>query len=153
MNEALNLLLVEDNPGDARLIREMVADVPDARCGFAVAGSIREAVAALAAAPVDAVLLDLSLPDSKGLQTLQRVRISTVDIPVVVLTGLGDDSTALHAVQEGAQDYLVKGDFDGRSCCGRSATPSSGGAEQVDRERRGLESARRDGPPAGGHRP
>ncbi|MBX3405047.1 MAG: hybrid sensor histidine kinase/response regulator [Phycisphaeraceae bacterium] len=142
MNESLNLLLVEDNPGDARLIREMVADVPDAQCGFAVAGSMREAVAALAANPVDAVLLDLSLPDSKGLQTLQRVRVSTMDIPVVVLTGLGDDSTALHAVQEGAQDYLVKGDFDGRSLL-RSVRYAieRARAERVDRERRGLETA------------
>lgn len=142
MNQTLQLLLIEDNPGDARLIHEMLAEVSDVGCAIFEAGSMREAVSALATRAVDAVLLDLSLPDSKGLQSLHEIKSCVSDVPIIVLTGLGDDRTALTAVQEGAQDYLVKGEFDGRTLV-RAVRYSieRSRSERIDRERRGLESA------------
>jgi diguanylate cyclase (GGDEF)-like protein len=110
---AINVLLVEDNPGDARLLRESLADV-DAS-GFQVrhVSRLDEGLVRLAEGAVDVVLLDLSLPDSRGLDTVRRVHALAPDTPIVVLTGTNDESQAVRAVQEGAQDYLVKGLVDG----------------------------------------
>lgn len=139
---ALRILLVEDNPGDARLIREMLAEADLVHCELVHADSVTEAVAALASGPVDAVLLDLSLPDAQGLDTLERVRTDASETPIVVLTGLGDDGVALRAVREGAQDYLVKGEFGERALVRslRYAIERSR-TERAERERRGLEAA------------
>jgi signal transduction histidine kinase len=111
----LRVLIVEDNPGDAELLLEMLRDAADGpafacRC----LPRLADARAALGEAPADAVLLDLSLPDGHGLESLAAIRVAAPDVPVVVMTGLADDAMALRAVQEGAQDYLVKGrDVDG----------------------------------------
>ncbi len=107
----LRVLLVEDNPGDAELIAEMLRDdVPDV-ASFAIrhVARLADARAELDRSPVDVVLLDLSLPDSHGLDSLQTLRAVAPELPVVVMTGLADDEVALRAVQAGAQDYLVKG--------------------------------------------
>lgn len=137
----LRLLLVEDNPGDARLLQEMLIET-GVRHELTHVGSLGAAVDALAGASFDAVLLDLSLPDGKGLTTLGRVREWAQDMPVVVMTGLGDDETSIMAVQAGAQDYLVKGEFTGRTMfrAVQYAIERSR-AERIDRERRSLESA------------
>lgn len=142
MNHPVKIILIEDNPGDARIVQEMLADIPDANCEISFAESIRDAITALTTHPVDAILLDLSLPDCKGLQSLHEVRACSPDVPVIVLTGLGDDATALTAVQDGAQDYLLKGEFDARTLL-RSVRYAIERArsERIDRERRGLESA------------
>jgi signal transduction histidine kinase len=139
---SLLILLIEDNPGDALLIKEMLAEEPAAECEVIHAGSVGEASRALAEEAIDTVLLDLSLPDSHGLESLGRVRACARDLPVVVLTGLGDDETAIRAMQEGAQDYLVKGEFSGRSLVRavRYAIERRR-AERIERERRSLESA------------
>lgn len=139
--KALRLLLVEDNAGDARLIREMLAEADPAGYELVTCGTIGGAEALLAAGP-DAVLLDLALPDGQGLETLECVKACAGDTPIVVLTGLGDDGTALRAVQEGAQDYLVKGEFDARTLI-RSVRYAieRNRAERADRERRSLEGA------------
>jgi signal transduction histidine kinase len=141
-HQGLHLLLVEDNEGDALLIREMFSDLHGTDCKLAHARTIGEAERTLAGDAPDAVLLDLSLPDGRGLGTLERIRRAAGKIPVIVLTGLGDDSTALRAVQEGAQDYLVKGEFDGRVLL-RSVRYAieRNRAERIEQERRGLESA------------
>lgn len=107
----LAVLLVEDNPGDAELMAEMLHDeIPDV-ASFVTRHVTRlaDARAELERSLVDVVLLDLSLPDSRGLDSLQTVRSAAPDVPVVVMTGLADDDVALRAVQAGAQDYLVKG--------------------------------------------
>jgi PAS domain S-box-containing protein len=108
------LLLVEDNAGDARLIREMLRDVGDTGTDVTHVGTMREAELHLAAHAVDIVLLDLGLPDADGLTAVRRAVVAAPQVPVVVLTGLDDQRTALEALQEGAQDYLVKGDLDAR---------------------------------------
>ena len=109
----LSILLVEDNPGDARLIRELLTEAKGASFNLAVADLLATGLARLSAGGTDAVLLDLSLPDSQGLDTLVRVRAQAPHIPIVVLTGQEDETLGLELVQAGAQDYLVKGQVDG----------------------------------------
>jgi serine phosphatase RsbU (regulator of sigma subunit) len=110
----IRVLLVEDNPGDAVLIRAMLAGQPDA-C-FELTGVTRLSAAheALEEPGFAVVLLDLSLPDSQGLATLRALRGAGPHLPVVVLTGTDDEALAAQAVEEGAQDYFVKGQTTGR---------------------------------------
>lgn len=107
----LRLLLIEDNPGDARLIQEILRDSPTPMT-LEHAPSLKAGFGLLEGGRFDAVLLDLSLPDSQGLQTLLRMRQQAQELPIIVLTGLDDERTALKAMREGAQDYLVKGSVD-----------------------------------------
>jgi len=114
MASPLQILLVEDNPGDAILLREMLRDVTSAD-QFALTTVVRlgDALQRVLTEHFDVMLLDLSLPDARGLETLARARAEAPGIPIVVLTGLDDHELALRAVQDGAQDYLVKGHADG----------------------------------------
>jgi signal transduction histidine kinase/ActR/RegA family two-component response regulator len=110
------VLVVEDNQGDAGLMRlALRAESPAEHC-FTTVHVIRleEALSTLKANPFDLVLLDLSLPDAQGLDTLARVREAAPDLPIVIMTGLNDESMAVEAVRRGAQDYLIKGQADGR---------------------------------------
>jgi signal transduction histidine kinase len=113
--ETIHALLIEDNPGDARLIREMLRDAraQNASIELSVADRLSVGLERLATETTDLVLLDLSLPDSSGLQTFESVHSAAPLTPVVVLSGLDDEDVAVHAVQQGAQDYLVKGRVDG----------------------------------------
>ena len=112
--EALRVLSVEDNPGDAILVREMLRDA--SRDGFVLenADRLSTAVACLLDGAVDCVLLDLSLPDAEGLEALAQVRTVALDVPIIVLSGRSDEVLAVQAVHEGAQDYLIKGQVDAR---------------------------------------
>lgn len=112
MIDLVRVLLVEDNPGEAELIMEMLSK--DGSTLFEVECVVRlsEALKCLKADRFDIVLLDLKLPDSDGLATLRSMRQQASRLPVVVLTGNSDDRVALAAIQEGAQDYLVKGEID-----------------------------------------
>ena len=106
------LLLVEDNPGDARLLREMFNDARLHTTNFAHAGRMSEAEKYLAGHAVDIILLDLGLPDARGLEAVRRARAAAPRVPLVVLTGSDDQSLAARALQEGAQDYLIKGQIE-----------------------------------------
>jgi diguanylate cyclase (GGDEF)-like protein len=106
------LLLVEDNPGDAVLVREMLRGALAEGFEFVHAARLSDACARLEEGGTACVLLDLSLPDAHGLEAVTRVQSTTPDVPIVVLTGLDDERLALNAVQEGAQDYLIKGRVD-----------------------------------------
>lgn len=108
----LNVLLVEDNPGDARLIVEMLRDGGGDRYRLQHVDRLATALERLSQGGIDVLLLDLSLPDSQGFETFTRVHAHAPDVPVVVLTGLDDEETSRRAVQEGAQDYLPKGDVN-----------------------------------------
>lgn len=109
------VLLVEDNPGDARLVRESLNDGLPGQFTVQVAESLTQALETLrtAADEVDVVLLDLSLPDSQGLETYRAVHAMAAPVPILVLSGLNDESIALKAVNEGAQDFLRKARVDG----------------------------------------
>jgi len=111
--EPLNVLLVEDNPADARLVRELLREVGPP-ITLTHADRLRQAIEYLRAGGFNAVLLDLGLPDSEGLDTFARTLAEAGEAPIVVLTGLADEDLAVRAVREGAQDYLVKGRVDGR---------------------------------------
>jgi diguanylate cyclase (GGDEF)-like protein/PAS domain S-box-containing protein len=108
------VLLVEDNPGDARLFREMLREHGTANIHLAHVDSMSAAEAHLADHAVDIILLDLGLPDTQGLEALRRAHAAAPHTPLVVLTGLDDESLAVQALQEGAQDYLVKGQIETR---------------------------------------
>jgi PAS domain S-box-containing protein len=108
------LLLIEDNPADSRLINEMLADAPGPVLALDVATTLAEGLDRLTSEAYDAVLLDLSLPDSVGIDTFRRTLEHAPTAPIIVLTGMDDEELAALAVRGGAQDYLVKGSVDGR---------------------------------------
>jgi diguanylate cyclase (GGDEF)-like protein len=108
-----NVLLIEDNPGDARLIREMIAEEPEAPFVVQVVERLAAGLERLSGGGDTAlVILDLSLPDSFGLDTFAKVYAHSPAVPIIVLTSNDDDALALAAVKQGAQDYLVKSRLD-----------------------------------------
>lgn len=113
MGDTSRTLLVEDNEVDRRLIEAAVKEAGDLRLELCHVSRLGEAVSRLSAEKFDAVLLDLNLPDSRGLNTVRQARQAAPDVPILVLTGLDDEALAVRALQAGAQDYLVKGQFDG----------------------------------------
>ncbi len=110
---AVEVLLIEDNPGDARLIREMLVDEGVAGFNLTHVDRLSRGLELASGEGVDLILLDLSLPGSHGLETFTTLRMQSPGKPVIVLTGIDDETLAVRAVQEGAQDYLVKGRVDG----------------------------------------
>jgi DNA-binding response OmpR family regulator len=105
--------VIEDNRADFVIVEYYLkkADGMDFRLQRAV--RLADGLASLATGGVDLVLLDLVLPDSQGWETFRSVRLHAPQVPIIVLTGLDDESVASEAAQEGAQDYLIKGQFDG----------------------------------------
>lgn len=108
------LLLVEDSPGDARLLREMLNEEDTLNTELTHVQYMSDAERHLAQQTTDIILLDLGLPDAQGLEAVRRARAAAPRVPLVVLTGLDDESLAAQALQEGAQDYLIKGDISTR---------------------------------------
>ena len=111
--QPITVLLVEDNPGDARLILELLGEVQTQAFDLERVARLDHALTRLSRTGVDVVLLDLGLPDSQGLETFMRARRGAPDEPIVVISGLDDERLALEAVRSGAQDYLVKGRIEG----------------------------------------
>jgi signal transduction histidine kinase/DNA-binding NarL/FixJ family response regulator len=109
------ILLVEDNSGDARLLREALKEVPNYQFDLEHVERLNQALQRLRGEHFDVVLLDLSLPDGQGLDNLAPVRDAAPSVPILVLTGLDDEEVAVRALRVGAQDYLVKGQTDGSS--------------------------------------
>lgn len=112
--DTINILLLEDNPGDARLIREIFRDLTGRSVNIIDAESLAQAFDRLKEHSVDVALVDLSLPDSHGLETFRKLAEAHPSLPLVLLTGLNDQDTAIQAVRQGAQDYLIKGEVDGQ---------------------------------------
>lgn len=108
------LLIVEDNPGDTRSLREMLNEQGPGNVNSTHVERWTDAEKYLNAHSVDIILLDLGLPDAQGLRMVRRTHAVAPRVPLVVLTGLDDESLAAQALQEGAQDYLVKGQVDAR---------------------------------------
>ena len=109
---SIEVLLVEDNPGDARLIQEILAEVRGTPFDLEHVDRLSAGLERLSSRGIDVVLLDLSLPDSRGLDTFVTMHAQASQVPIIVLTGLDDEELAVTAVREGAQDYLVKGQVD-----------------------------------------
>jgi PAS domain S-box-containing protein len=111
-SKTVRILLIEDNPGDVRLIREMLSETTGAQCELECVDRFSAGIDRLSQGEIDLVLLDLGLPDSRGLETFTNVYAKVLEVPIVVLTGLDDETRAVEAVRRGAQDYLVKGRVD-----------------------------------------
>src|SRR6185503_1302381 len=115
MNAPINVLYIEDDPVDARLVREELRSAEsNTKLHLQWVDRLEKGLQQLASHHIDAILLDLDLPDSSGLETLQRILGSAPALPVVVMTGRADEATGIQALEAGAQDYLVKGQVDGR---------------------------------------
>ncbi|MDD5224140.1 MAG: response regulator [bacterium] len=112
------ILLVEDNPGDARMIREQLQEALNGKFTLVQADSLKACVNLLEQNDFDVIFIDLGLPDAQGLDTLVKVKAKAKTqvekLPIIVLTGLDSEDTAIKALREGAQDYLVKGEIDAR---------------------------------------
>jgi GAF domain-containing protein/CheY-like chemotaxis protein len=111
-DKSINVLLVEDSPGDTRLLQEMLAEARGASFELEHTQRLTTGLEKLTAGDIDVILLDLSLPDSQGFDTFAQMHAQAPQMPIIVLTGLDDEALALKAVREGAQDYLVKGQVD-----------------------------------------
>ena len=112
-SKTTRVLLIEDNPGDARLIKEMLRDARRNSFQLEHTDNLTLGLERLKKVSIDVVLLDLSLPDSRGIDTFTSLYAKATDLPVILLTGLVDDEViAVQAIKEGAQDYLLKGQID-----------------------------------------
>ncbi|HLI10851.1 MAG TPA: ATP-binding protein [Alphaproteobacteria bacterium] len=112
-SSAIRVLLVEDNQGDARLTCELLSEAGEPRIEVCHVDCLNDALDRIGAESFDAVLLDLTLRDASGLDTVARVLQRAPHLPIIVLSGLNDEQTAVDALANGAQDYLVKGQGDG----------------------------------------
>lgn len=115
--DVIHVLLVEDNPGDARLVVEMLRQNGTDDFVLSHVTTVGDAVTRLTESPLvfDVVLLDMNLPDESGLATVQRIAQAAGRAGIVVMTGANDEEAGVAAMQEGAQDYLIKGQVEGRS--------------------------------------
>jgi diguanylate cyclase (GGDEF)-like protein len=129
------LLAIEDNVGDARLLREMLKEEGVHNTALLQASNMADAEVLLGDHDVDIILLDLGLPDVQGLNAVRRARAAAPRLPLVVLTGLDDEEVAGQALQEGAQDYIIKGQIDLRGLLR---------ALRYAVERKGMEDTARD---------
>lgn len=111
VDKPITVLLVEDNPGDANLIRRMLRTI-DEHFRVTHVTKLSEALEQLEKDGIDVVLLDLGLPDSSGLETLARARAQAPDVPIIVITGLSERETAVQALSQGAQDFVAKERLD-----------------------------------------
>jgi len=113
MSKGLRVLVVEDNPADVDLIREYMADSGLISFQINSVSRLSEAIARLEGESYDLLLIDLGLPDSRGLETFYKVQTAAPNIPTIILTGYDDQEAAITAVRKGAQDYLIKGEIIG----------------------------------------
>jgi DNA-binding NarL/FixJ family response regulator len=112
--QKIKILLIEDNKGDARLIHELLKEIQYFGYTLEWRENLSAGIQAMQKTDLDLLLLDLTLPDSQGLETVLHVLSQTPDVPIVVLTGHDDATLAIRAVAVGAQDYLVKGEVDAK---------------------------------------
>ena len=110
----MKVLLVEDSPDDAALIQQALKEVNGSQFDLTHVQRLGDALQQFGRGSYDVVLLDLSLPDSHGIETVTKLSKKVPNVPVVVITGLTDEAMGLDAVRQGAQDYLVKGEVDGK---------------------------------------
>ena len=111
-NNPISILLVEDNSRDVALLKEMLGEATTVQIELTHCNMLSSALTLLSKRSFGIILLDLSLPDSKGLETVVRTHAAVPNVPIVVMSGLGDEELAVRALHEGAQDYLVKDHVD-----------------------------------------
>ena len=111
-DEVTNILLIEDTVGDAVLVKEMIQRTTDFKINLLVADNLARGLKYIAAENLHAILLDLNLPDSRGLKTFQQVHKFSMNTPVVIMSILTDKELIYQAMKEGAQDYLIKNQLE-----------------------------------------
>jgi len=111
----IRAFLIEDNKDDVFLIRRCLTSSTNMQIDMDVADTLASALKRLREGTYDVILSDLSLPDSSGMDTFDKVHAANPDVPIIILTGLDDDKAALSAVHQGAQDYLVKSSINDRN--------------------------------------
>ncbi len=111
-NNPISILLVEDSPDDVVLFKRMLGKANTVQFELTHCDKLSSALTLLSKGSFGIILLDLSLPDGKGLDTVVRTHAAVPNVPIVVMSGLGDEELAVRALHEGAQDYLVKGQVD-----------------------------------------
>jgi len=111
-NESTKILLIEDNPGDARIVKEELSEEIDFLFELLIADRLSLGINLIKSEDIDLVLLDLSLPDSTGLNTFLEINKTVKNIPIIILSGNRDEDIARSAVIQGAHDYLVKGEIE-----------------------------------------
>ena len=114
IDRLIKVLLIEDNPDDVLLIREALAVISGAPVDLESVDRLQDGLERLAEERFDVVLLDMGLPDSQGLETVEKICAEAPGVPIVVLTGLDDEALGVKAVRAGAQDFLTKGQMDSR---------------------------------------
>jgi diguanylate cyclase (GGDEF)-like protein len=112
MQDILQILLVEDNPGDVRIIKEIFKDIKSMNVELTNVSTLADAQEKISKIKLDLVLLDLSLPDGYKLEGVKRICTMYPNIPVIVLTGLRDEQISIDAIKIGAQDYMIKDQID-----------------------------------------
>lgn len=112
---ATKILLVEDNPGDRRLVQEAFREIADLQSEIVHCDTLTQALESLENSRPDVALIDLGLPDAQGLEAVRRIHDAAPEVPQVVLTLLNDESLGMQALKEGAQDYLIKTHIDWRT--------------------------------------
>jgi len=114
MDKKIEILLIEDNPGDANLIEDLLEEFANYSYEIKNVATLNEGLSLLKERPFDVILLDLGLPDSDGIDTFLSIYRENPLLPIIILTGLDDEIFGSYAVEKGAQDYLVKGQTDDR---------------------------------------
>ncbi len=114
MEAKIKILIIEDNPGDVRLINIYLKDYSGDNYIFSVADSLSKGLNLLSQDEFDVIILDLTLPDSSGLDTFKRAYEHSPQIPIIVLTGMDSETIGMNAMKLGAQDFLVKGSIKGK---------------------------------------
>jgi diguanylate cyclase (GGDEF)-like protein len=109
------ILLVEDNPADARFLREAIAEITESQFELTLCETLALAIESILCDKTDVVLTNLMLPDAQGSETVRRLHRAAPEVPIVVLTAVENETLAIQSLQEGAQDYLAKGQIDGGS--------------------------------------
>src|SRR5690606_23569946 len=113
-SKTLNVLVIEDSPSDAFLISEYLDEIKDINYKIKHCETLKEAIEELEEDDFDAVLIDYNLPDSNGANHLEQIFKKYNHVPFIVLTGLADEMVSINALNRGAKDYLIKGDFDAK---------------------------------------
>lgn len=115
MTKAINILLIEDNPGDVRLTQEILRETQDPKINLLVADTLARGQKYIASEHIHVILLDLNLPDSEGLETFRSVHKFALYVPIIIMSILSDKELIFQAMKEGAQHYLIKGKLENES--------------------------------------
>ncbi len=110
----IKILLIEDNPGDYLILKKMLKETEYTTFKLTHSLKLKDGLQILQNNKFDVIILDLNLPDSEGLDTFLQILSKHPELPIIILTGLSDEEMGVNAVKQGAQDYLVKGEFNGK---------------------------------------